>query len=99
MSPVLTTQDDFVDDYKHRPLWMLPEPALLRADEGCPFYKGHPLALLGGPERLETGWWDAQSISRDYYTAVNPAGSRLWVFHDRQRRQRTPDWYLHGIFG
>jgi len=87
----LTTRDGI-----KRPLWMLPEPALLPADSGYPLHKGCRLTLLEGPERLETGWWDEQSISRDYYTAVNAAGNHLWVFRNRQR---TPDWYLHGIFG
>jgi len=87
----LTTRDGI-----KRPLWMLPEPALLPADSGYPLHKGCRLTLLEGPERLETGWWDEQSISRDYYTAVNGAGIRLWVFRNRQR---TPNWYLHGIFG
>ena len=87
----LTTRDSI-----KRPLWMLPEPALLPADSGYPLHKGCRLTLLEGPERLETGWWDEQSISRDYYTAVNGAGIRLWVFRNRQR---TPNWYLHGIFG
>ncbi len=79
-----------------RPLWMLPEPSLLLADGAYPLHRGCRLTLLEGPERLETGWWDEQGISRDYYTAVNGAGIRLWVFRNRQR---TPDWYLHGIFG
>ena len=79
-----------------RPLWMLPEPSLLLADGAYPLHKGCRLTLLEGPERLETGWWDEQGICRDYYTAVNGAGIRLWVFRSRQR---TPDWYLHGIFG
>lgn len=79
-----------------RPLWMLPEPALLPVDGVYPLHKGCRLTLLDGPERLETGWWDEQGISRDYYTAVNRAGVRLWVFRNRQR---TPNWYLHGIFG
>lgn len=79
-----------------RPLWMLPEPALLSADRGYPLHKGCRLTLLDGPERLETGWWDDDSISRDYYTAINAAGIRLWVFRNRRR---TPDWYLHGFFG
>lgn len=87
----LTTRDDI-----KRPLWMLPEPTLLPADSGYPLHKGCRLTLLDGPERLETGWWDEQGISRDYYTAVNGAGIRLWVFRNRQR---TPNWYLHGIFG
>ena len=75
---------------------MLPEPTLLPADSGYPLHQGCRLRLLHGPERLETGWWDDDGICRDYYTAVNPAGIRLWVF-----RSRTPSsaWYLHGYFG
>ncbi len=84
-----------IDDIK-RPLWLLPEPALLPVDGAYPLHKGCRLTLLDGPERLETGWWDEQGISRDYYTAVNGAGMHLWVFRNRQR---TPNWYLHGIFG
>ena len=84
------------DVAKRRPLWMLPEPAPLTVDGGYPMHKGCRLHLLDGPERLETGWWDEQGVSRDYYTAVNGAGTHLWVFRNRQR---TPDWYLHGVFG
>jgi len=78
-----------------RPLWMLPEPALLPAEQGLPLHQGR-LTLLVGPERLETGWWDEDGIARDYYTAVNPRGVHLWVFRNRNR---TAAWYLHGIFG
>lgn len=78
-----------------RPLWMLPEPALLPAEQGYPLHQGR-LTLLEGPERLETGWWDDDGIARDYYTAMNPQGLRLWVFRNRKR---TANWYLHGIFG
>ncbi len=80
---------------RKRPLWMLPEPALLHAERGYPTHLG-PLRLIDGPERLETGWWDEDGIARDYYTAVNPRGMRLWVFRDRHPRA---DWYLHGFFG
>lgn len=79
-----------------RPLWMLPEPASLPADDGIPRYRGR-LTLLEGPERLETGWWDGNGIARDYYLAVNPHGMRLWVF--RNRRREASGWYLHGFFG
>jgi protein ImuB len=82
--------------YLRRPLWMLPEPVLLPADGACPLYQGHRIRLLEGPERLETGWWDDEGISRDYYTAVNSAGMQLWVFRDRRR---SSPWYLHGYFG
>ena len=79
-----------------RPLWMLPEPALLPADSGYPIHQGCRLRFIDGPERLETGWWDEDGISRDYYTAAGQDGRRLWVFRNRSR---TPSWYLHGYFG
>jgi protein ImuB len=78
-----------------RPLWMLPEPALLPVEQGYPLHQGR-LRILEGPERLETGWWDDDGITRDYYTAVNPCGMHLWVFRNRGRE---PSWYLHGFFG
>jgi protein ImuB len=78
-----------------RPLWMLPEPTRLSAVHGYPLLQGR-LTLLEGPERLETGWWDDDGIARDYYTAMNPQGLRLWVFRNRNH---TPAWYLHGFFG
>lgn len=78
-----------------RPLWMLPEPVLLPVEQAYPVHDGR-LTLLEGPERLETGWWDDDGIMRDYYTAMNPQGLRLWVYRNRSR---TPDWYLHGFFG
>lgn len=78
-----------------RPLWLLPEPAPLAAEDGWPLHLGR-LTLLEGPERLETGWWDDHGIARDYYSAVNPRGMRLWVFRCRSSHGA---WYLHGIFG
>ena len=78
-----------------RPLWLLPEPAPLSAEGDYPLHFGR-LELLEGPERLETGWWDDDGIARDYYTAINPRGMRLWVFRNRGRER---GWYLHGIFG
>ena len=82
--------------YVRRPLWMLPEPALLPADSGYPVHQGCRLRLINGPERLETGWWDEDGIARDYYMAVNPYGMRLWVY---QNRNPAAAWYLHGFFG
>ena len=79
-----------------RPLWMLPEPVLLSDDGTYPIHKGCRLQLVDGPERLETGWWDEDGIARDYYTAADPGGRRLWVFRNRTR---APSWYLHGYFG
>jgi protein ImuB len=74
---------------------MLSEPVPLPVEEGCPLHEGR-LEFLEGPERLETGWWDEDGIARDYYTAVNPQGMRLWVFRNRGR---DPAWFLQGLFG
>jgi protein ImuB len=55
-----------------------------------------PLSLQDGPERIESGWWDAgEEVARDYFIAEDPRGARLWVFRQRGSRQ----WFLHGIFG
>ncbi len=85
----------FVRRGLRRPLWMLPEPTLLHAEMGHPLHLGR-LTLVEGPERLETGWWDNDGIARDYYTAINSRGMRLWVFRNRNA---AAAWYLHGIFG
>ena len=78
-----------------RPAWLLPAPRLLSERDGLPRRRG-PLRLLGEPERIETGWWDGGDIARDYYTAVDLHGVRLWIFRERVEPHR---WYLHGVFG
>jgi protein ImuB len=78
-----------------RPLWLLPQPRLLSEREGLPRRRG-PLRLLGEAERIETGWWDGGDIARDYFTAVDLHGVRLWVFRERGAPHR---WFLHGVFG
>ena len=77
-----------------RPAWLLNRPQKLIAREGVPWLQGE-LALLAGPERIETGWWDGEAVQRDYYVAANPAGERLWVY--RERREASA-WFLHGVF-
>lgn len=52
--------------------------------------------MIGEAERIETGWWDGREIARDYYTAVDARGARLWVFREREPPHR---WFLHGVFG
>ena len=80
---------------QRRPLWLLPAPQSLPAEEGLPRHRG-PLRLIGEPERIETGWWDGEEIARDYYTAADPHGVLLWVFREREAPH---GWYLHGVFG
>ena len=71
-----------------RPLWLLQKPVAIEPRKDS-------LELVSGPERIESGWWDEQDVARDYYTAKNGRGQRLWVFRDH----RTRSWFLHGLFG
>ncbi|MGQ0621148.1 MAG: Y-family DNA polymerase [Panacagrimonas sp.] len=42
-------------------------------------------------ERIESGWWDAHDVRRDY-TTLDVNGGRAWVFREVNGRS----WYLHG---
>ena len=42
-----------------------------------------------GRECIESGWWDGQDISRDYFVARNRQGMRLWVFRNRREVRRA----------
>jgi protein ImuB len=81
--------------FDHRPLWLLHKPRQLNERDGLPRRRG-ALRLLGEAERIETGWWDGGEIARDYYTALDSRGARLWVFREREAPHR---WFLHGVFG
>lgn len=76
-------------DQPPRPLWMLASPQPIEES----------LTWISGPERIETGWWQA-GIRRDYYRALDRHGRLLWVFQDLEAactgQQR---YYLHGLFG
>ena len=60
-----------------------------------PWLRG-ALQVCGDPQRIETGWWDEAAIARDYYSAIDAHGVRLWVFRERAAPHR---WFLHGVFG
>jgi protein ImuB len=78
----------------NRPLWLLEPPQALPERNALPQWDG-PVTLLSGPERIESGWWDGQDCSRDYFLASGPQQELLWLFHER----RDPrGWYLHGLF-
>jgi protein ImuB len=77
-----------------RPLWLLPEPVLLEERAGRP-YLGGTLDLGAERERIESGWWDGQDVTRDYMVARNAQGERYWIF----RELATLRWFLHGLFG
>lgn len=76
-----------------RPHWLLEEPKPLRIQDGKPVLDGR-LEMVDGPERIETGWWDAADIARDYYVARDRQGRRLWIC----REVRSGRWWWQGIF-
>jgi protein ImuB len=78
-----------------RPLWLLDEPQRLREQQGWPQLDG-PLQLRHGPERIESQWWEAHGVARDYYHATDVHGIAVWVFREREPPHR---WFLHGLSG
>jgi len=83
-----------------RPVWLLPVPQALPERQAGPWLGGQPLHLLGGPERIETGWWDGELVCRDYFIAQAPDGPLLWVYRLRPAPPSgEPGWFLHGRFG
>ena len=77
-----------------RPLWLLKEPKQLNINKGRLFYR-KPIAIVSGPERIETHWWSGIDVCRDYYVAREHNGSRLWIYHEKNGKR---NWYLHGFF-
>lgn len=81
-----------------RPFWLLAAPEPIGEHAGRPWRNG-PLRLLAGPERIESGWWDAGEAAgdarRDYFVALTADARWAWVF----RELRAPGgWFLHGWF-
>lgn len=71
---------------RRRPLWLLPRPMPMRPD---------PVAVLAGPERIESGWWDGADARRDYYIVRTAEGQQAWAYLP----PGTLDgWMLHGWF-
>lgn len=80
--------------YPLRPAWLLSRPRPLAGHGAGPWLAG-PMALLAGPERIESGWWDGAPVRRDYYQAWAASGARCWVY---QELDSPPRWFLHGLF-
>jgi len=87
-----------------RPTFILPRPQPLEvlaiAPEGPPVrfrWQGrlHEVALVRGPERIETAWWRGPTVRRDYYIVETGGGGRFWLFRGLRRQA----WFLHGTFG
>lgn len=84
-----------------RPAWLLADPLPLADHRALPWFEGRPLQLLGGPERIEAGWWDGSLAARDYFIAQSSDGSLLWVYRARLpvADPAQPLWFLQGRFG
>jgi protein ImuB len=84
-----------------RPLGLMREPVPL--DAMCDSagrvrrlrHERRDLALVSGPERIESGWWDGADMARDYYVAATGDGARWWIFRECLAPRR---WFLHGCF-
>jgi protein ImuB len=89
------------------PPWLLPQPLQLEVRGEKPQLHG-PLRLLAGPQRLETGWWDAGAQGpalRDYFIARSEQAGLVWVFRERLAVRAGVEadtapvrWFLHGIY-
>jgi protein ImuB len=85
------------------PSWLVSQPQPLEMRNEKPQYHG-PLRLLVGPQRLETGWWDAQAKGpavRDYFIARSDHAGLLWIYRERHSAQSsatTVRWYLQGVY-
>ena len=80
-------------EFGERPLWLLHSPRPLQEIGARPHHEG-PLELLAGPERIESGWWDGDSITRDYFIARMRNEALVWIYRERG----GGGWYLHGLF-
>ncbi|SDV48650.1 Y-family DNA polymerase [Chitinasiproducens palmae] len=83
-----------------RPIWLLLQPVPLLVRQHRPFY-GSPLRLVSTGERIETGWWSGQTMSRDYFVAVGSDQIHYWIYRERPSAldEAEPRWFLHGLFG
>jgi protein ImuB len=66
-----------------RPLWLLEQRRKMEESR---------FVLLAGPERIESGWWDGDEASRDYFIAQLADASLAWVYREKE------GWFLHGLF-
>ncbi len=69
--------------FPDRPLWILEPRPILKLPK-----------IIGHPERIETGWWDAAEARRDYYIAETSEGARWWLYRDAI----TQEWFLQGLW-
>lgn len=73
-----------------RPLWLLPKAEPISVSDW---------QLQWGPERLQSGWWDGQSMVRDYFIALDRWQRQGWIYRTNTNYQDSNEqWYLHGWY-
>ncbi|MFS2004128.1 hypothetical protein ACEN9F_10935 [Duganella sp. CT11-25] len=74
---------------------VLQKPIRLLVRNERPFY-GTLLRIIGGSERIEAGWWNDQTVARDYYVAQGEEASCFWIYLERTAdAQRYPRGSSH----
>jgi len=84
-----------------RPTWLLETPVRLLMRQHRPFY-GSPLRMVSPGERIESGWFDGELVTRDYFVAQADDQSCFWIYRERissRAAEEEPRWFLHGLFG
>ena len=105
VEPAPAVAGNFTPEGRHtapRPVWLLPLPEPLPERQSRPWFDGQPLQLISGPERIESGWWDADLAGRDYFIAQAGDGALVWIYRARlavAQDAAAPGWFLHGLFG
>ncbi|SDB51754.1 protein ImuB [Pseudidiomarina indica] len=66
-----------------RPYWLLPQAQAITR---------HEWQLQWGPERIVSGWWQGDSMPRDYYIAIDKEQRQGWIYYCAE------GWFLHGWF-
>ncbi|QJR81015.1 DNA polymerase Y family protein [Alteromonas pelagimontana] len=49
--------------------------------------------VIYGPVRLQTGWWDAKPVKRDYFVSQTDSGQYLHIFKNSRGQ-----WFIHGWY-
>lgn len=85
-----------------RPVWLLSQAQPLPERHSRPLLDGAPLQLVSGPERIESGWWDAGLAERDYFIAQAGDGALVWIYRARlplSAPETAQGWFMQGRFG
>ena len=84
--------------FAQRPLLFSPSETVLPTDADNRPIWGGPLTFMTLRERIESGWWEGEDSSRDYYVARNPNGEQAWICRVLPRAGSRGYWALQGTF-